>query len=79
MIFRYQTGEEVMQGDRVELYGGPGEVEFVADPDGDPDDWYVTEFGGGVMIVDPGGFGRVFFSEPDKEDDLLFVGRRQTV
>ena len=76
MPFNYQSGEEIKQGDRVILHGEDGEVEFVADPDRDPDDWHVREYGGGVMIVEPRAFGRLFLSEPEKAEDLIFVARR---
>ena len=70
---------EIHEGDRVLFHGEPAEVEFVATAVGtDPAlDWYVEEFGGGVMIVEPKTFGRAFISEPDKAEDLVFVSRRQ--
>jgi hypothetical protein len=82
MGFRYRTGEDVRSGDRVLLHGEPGEVELVADPlpqaPSNAGDWYVTEFGGGVMIREPKVFGRVFFSSPETEDHLEFVARAQS-
>ena len=82
MPFRYQSGEEIMLGDHVLLHGEPGEIEFIADPASDPEtreeeeNWYVTELGGGVLILEPKVFGRLFLSEPEKEQDLILVGRR---
>ena len=76
MPFHYRSGEEIQPGDRVLVNGSPGEVEFVADPDADQTSWYVSEYGGGVMVSEPGVFGQVFFSEPEVEEDLLFVARR---
>jgi hypothetical protein len=80
MGFTYQSGEEIKTGDQVRLHGEPGEVELVADPLNtslsDADKWYVTEFGAGVMIREPKAFGRVFFSEPENEEDLEFIARR---
>lgn len=78
MPLNYQSGEEIKPGDRVLLHGEAGEVEFVADQGGDPDDWYVKEYGGGVMIVElePRAFGRVFIVEPETDEDLIFVARR---
>jgi hypothetical protein len=76
MTFRYESGEEIMQGDQI-LYGGqPGVVEFIADPDLNPTDWYVSEHGGGVMLT---AFGGVFLNEPEKEEDLLLVARSHDV
>jgi hypothetical protein len=55
------TGEEIKK-DRVLLHGEPGEIELVADPTV-PDsetDWFVQEYGGGGMILEPKYFGRAF-------------------
>ena len=58
------------------LHGEPGEVEFVADPLEDPNDWYVKEYGGGAMIAEPKVFGRLFIHVPVGEyKDLEFVSR----
>jgi hypothetical protein len=70
MPFKYHSGEEIKRGDRVLLYGEPGEVEFVADPAdplSDPNDWYIAELGGGVMIVEPKVFGCVFLRTPESK------------
>ena len=64
-----------MKGDRVLYDGKPGEIEFVVDPDRDPEDWYVTEFGGGVMLVVPNVYGRIFMTHTQDEEDLGFVSR----
>jgi hypothetical protein len=74
--FFCQSGERIEPGDRVRLHGEPGEVEFVADPEDDPDSWHVKEHGGGVMIVEPKVFGRLFIHAPVSQyDDLVFVSR----
>jgi len=74
--FFYWSGEQVKPGDRVRLHGEPGEIEFVADPMDDPDDWYVKQYGGGVMIVEPKVFGRLFINSPVSQyEDLEFVAR----
>jgi len=75
MPFFYPSGEEIKKGDRVLLHGEPGEVEFVADPADNPDDWYVVEYGGGVMINEPKFFGHLFVSDPQDYEDLDFVPR----
>lgn len=59
MSLFYQTGEEIQKGDRVVFHGEPGEIEFVADP-ASPNsevDWYIEEYGGGVMVLEPKHFG----------------------
>jgi hypothetical protein len=77
MPFFYQSGEQIMRGDRVRLHGELfGEVESIADPLDDPNDWTVREFGGGIMIVEPKEFGRLFIDAPvNQYDDLEFVSR----
>ncbi len=77
MPFRYQSGEEIKKGDRVLFHGEPGEIEFVADPlIADPEtEWYVKEFGGGAMVVEPKVFGRAFLSHTDQKNELVFVRR----
>ena len=76
MPFFYQSGERIRPGDRVRLHGEPGEIELVADPEIDPNGWFVKEHGGGVMIVEPKGFGRLFIPAPvSYYDDPEFVSR----
>jgi hypothetical protein len=50
----------------------------VADPEiADPKtDWFVKEYGGGVMIVEPKYFGRAFLPDPRNAEDLEFVARK---
>jgi|KBSMisStaDraftv2_1062788.scaffolds.fasta_scaffold2761022_1 hypothetical protein len=73
MPLRYPSGEEIQIGDRVLYDGVECVVERVADPEAEPEDWHVTEFGGGVLLTDPEVFGRVFVQLPfaDEELDLL--------
>jgi hypothetical protein len=59
----------------VRFHGEPGQIELVADPLDDPNDWYVKQYGGGVMIVVPKVLGRVFIDTPVSEEDLEFVSR----
>jgi hypothetical protein len=79
MPLMYKSGEEIKQGDRVMFHGEPGEIEFVADPHGNhPEtDWFVEEYRGGVMIIEPKHFGRAFLIQPDVAEDLIFVSRRE--
>jgi len=59
------------------FHGESGEIEFVADPlVNDPEtDWYVQQYGGGVMIIEPKCFGRAFLGETDTYEDLVFMSR----
>jgi hypothetical protein len=41
MPFFYSSGEEIRPGDRVLIHGEAGEIEFIADPAKNPDDWYI--------------------------------------
>lgn len=79
MAFTYESGEAIRKGDGVLFHGEPGEVEFVVDVlTGDAAmDWYVKELGGGVMIIEPKRFGRVFLDEPESDEDLVFVSRAE--
>jgi hypothetical protein len=77
MILKYQSGEEIKKGDRVLFHGEPGYVEFVVVQLGDPEtNWYVEEFGGGVMIFEDV-FGRTFLPADSiaECEDLEFVAR----
>jgi hypothetical protein len=71
MTFFYSSGEEIRKGDRVLLHGEPGEIELVADPAESPDDWFVKNQGGGVMVL-----GRLFIAEPETDEHLTFVSRQ---
>jgi hypothetical protein len=77
MTFTYQSGEEIRKGDRVTFHGEPAEIEFVVrEAVGDQAmDWYMTKFGCGVMVVEPNVFGRVFWSQTNTHEDLVFVTR----
>ncbi|MGA7855107.1 MAG: hypothetical protein WCA15_17420 [Candidatus Acidiferrales bacterium] len=77
MPIYYDSGEEILKGDRVLFHGAPGEIEFVVDGlTGDPAmDWYVEEFGGGVMVLEPKYFGAAFLAASDGKEDLIFVSR----
>jgi len=78
MVLKYRTGEEIKKGDRVRYYKTPATIEFVAiDPGDHETDWYVEEFGGGVMILDPRVSGRTFIGadEIPGEESLEFVSR----
>jgi hypothetical protein len=53
----------------------PGVIEFVADAANNPEDWYVKEHGGGVMIFEPKVFVRLFASDTANYEDLEFVSK----
>ena len=73
---RYQSGEEIMAGDRVALHGNPAEIEFVV-TEAEPADW--VYLGRGVMIFEPKDFGHLFLPAEQISDyeNLEFVSRRQ--
>jgi len=77
MPLNYMNGEEIRRGDRILLHGEPGEIELVADPSiPDPaTDWYVQEYGRGVMVLEPRISGRAFLPRPEEDEDLKFVAR----
>jgi len=68
----YPSGEEVRAGDRIRYRGEEGVVDFVvSDLSGDSDrDWYMDEYGGGIMIM-AAGFGSVFISDFDEKLELV--------
>ena len=80
LLLRYRSGEELHKGDRVRFHGNPAEIERVScDPD-DPDPevtWFIKEYGGGVLILDPLVSGRTFIHSELLEEyrDLEFVSR----
>jgi hypothetical protein len=78
MVLRYQSGEQIKNGDHVLFHREEAKVEFVArDPDDSATAWYVQEFGGGVMIDDPKVSGRTFIPAGLLEgaEELKFVCR----
>jgi len=77
---KYRSGEDIRKGDRVRFHGKDAEIEFVAWNVTDPDtalDWYINEYGGGVMIREPIAFGSAFIPADQLNDceDLEFVAR----
>ena len=77
MPLLYLTGEDIQEGDKILYDGLSGEVEVVADPafpKGEID-WYVDEFGGGILVAEPSVFGRVFVRLEDIPEDV-FVARK---
>lgn len=78
-VLRYQSGDDIREGDRVTYGGNPAVVELVvAGPsDDETRDWHFRTSGPGVMIAEPHEFGRVYLSSPDDEEDLLLVARAE--
>ena len=77
LSFKYMSGEEIRKGDHVLFHRAPGRIEFIAVAGGEPDfDWYVQEYGGGVMLWDTEA-GNTFIpaDEIGDTDDLEFVSR----
>jgi hypothetical protein len=79
MVFKYYKSDvEIRKGDRVLFAGKPSEIELVASSLNDEESkWYVEEFGGGIMILEPTLYERVFISadQLDETEDLEFVAR----
>ena len=78
MTLRYQSGEEIKKGDFVRFHGEPGKIELVAQEPGDREtDWYIEEYGGGVMVLEKVS-GRTFIPTDQLEnEDLEFIGRAE--
>jgi len=78
-MLNYRSGEAIRKGDRIRFHGNAAEIELVADPEGDDpeSEWYVKEFGGGVLIADPSVSGRTFIDKDSlaNHEDLEFVAR----
>lgn len=78
MILRCRSGEEIRKGDGVLFHRNPAEIEFVASDANDLEaDWYVQEFGGGLMMRDPHLSGRTFVpaNQSPAYEDLEFISR----
>ncbi len=73
----YRCGDEIRPGDRIDYHGAAGKVEFVvATKTGDAAmDWYVDRYPGGGFMITADGFGKVFLTESDIDEDLEFVSR----
>jgi hypothetical protein len=60
------------------FHGNPAEIEFVASDPADPEQaWYVQEYGGCVMVLDPMVSGSTLIEAKDVPDceDLEFISR----
>ncbi len=74
---QYRTGELILPGDVVEYHCDRGHVEYVVNgPTGDSEmDWTFRTNGTGVMVVEPKHFGRVYITDIENDEDLVFVSR----
>jgi hypothetical protein len=75
---RYLSGEEIYPGDHVRFHGHPARIEFAAAELNDAQNtWFVSQYGGGVMVNDPAISGHMFIpvDELKNYDDLEFVSR----
>jgi hypothetical protein len=79
MPFQYESGTEIQKGDHIRYDRGPGVVEFIVDsPTGEAAmDWYLEENPGGGIMISTTGYGNVFLPDPQTEEDLEFVSRRE--
>lgn len=74
---KYLSGETVLPGDIVEYHGDRGQVEVVVRGlTGDAaNDWHFKTNGPGVMVLEPKHFGRVYITDLEGDEDLVFVSR----
>jgi hypothetical protein len=78
LVLKYRSGEVIQKGDHVLFHGNPAEIEFVATDSSTPEStWFLQEYGGGVMVLDPIISGSTFIPADhiDNYDDLEFVSR----
>jgi hypothetical protein len=77
MTLRYQTGEDIRQGDRVTYDGGSGIVELLAEATSrTPEEaWLFATYGAGIMVSESPVFGRVYVEAPF--EDPVLVGRAE--
>jgi hypothetical protein len=77
-VLKYRSGEDVVAGDSVSYHGEPGEVQFVVNGvTGDAAiDWYAERYPRGGFMITAKGFGNVFVSVDDIDEDLALVSRK---
>ena len=74
---QYRTGEVILPGGIVEYFGDPGHVEYVVNGlTGNSEmDWNFRTNGTGVLIVEPRHFGRVYITDIENDEKLVFISR----
>jgi hypothetical protein len=75
---KYQSGEEIRQGDNILYVGQPGKIQFVVEKlTGDSEkDWLVNEYGPGAMVLEPKHYKEgTFITDTENAEDLEFVSR----
>ena len=75
--FLYPSGDAVKPGDRIRYHGEPGGIEFVITEATDVPsrDWFLGEFPGGGVMLRTAGFGNVFVTDTNGEEDLELMAR----
>jgi len=74
----YQSEEQIRQGDKVLYHGEAGEIEFVVEKlTGDAEkDWFMNEYGPGVMVREPKFYKEgTFVTDTENAEDLVLVSR----
>ena len=75
---KYCSGVEICKGDHVNFHGHAAQIEFAAEDLGDPEHgWFVSQYGGGVMVHDPAISGHTFVPADQLRcyENLEFVAR----
>ena len=75
---KYQSGEEIREGDKILYASQPGEVRFVVEKlTGDAErDWFMNEYGPGVMVLEPKFYKEgTFITDTENAEDLELVSR----
>ncbi len=77
MAYKHQSGEGIRKGDRVLFHRTLAQIACLASEPGDPGtDWYVRDFGGGIMIPDAvAGHAFLSASHIEDEEDFDFLSR----
>lgn len=75
--FFYKSGEEIRCGDRVLYHGEQGAVEFVviSEVGDEAIDWYHKMYPGGGCMINANGFGNIFLTSDNIDEDLVFQSR----
>ena len=77
--FNYHSGQEIRIGDRISYHGESGKVDFVVtvtEKTGRPEtDWYIEQAPEGGVMITANGFGNVFLTEANIDEDLDFISR----